>query len=82
MSSRHDQRQVRTLPSRHHPDDPGTALAGVCDDDGMVNLTRIYTRTGDEGTTALGDFSRTSKTDSRLQAVSYTHLTLPTILLV
>lgn len=34
----------------------------------MVNLTRIYTRTGDEGTTALGDFSRTSKTDSRLQA--------------
>lgn len=34
----------------------------------MVNLTKIYTRTGDEGTTALGDFSRTSKTDSRLQA--------------
>ena len=34
----------------------------------MVNLTRIYTRTGDQGTTALGDFSRTSKTDPRLQA--------------
>ena len=34
----------------------------------MVNLTRIYTRTGDEGTTALGDFSRTAKTDVRLQA--------------
>jgi cob(I)alamin adenosyltransferase len=34
----------------------------------MVNLTRIYTRTGDDGTTALGDFSRTSKTDPRLQA--------------
>ena len=34
----------------------------------MVNLTKIYTRTGDEGTTALGDFSRTRKTDSRLQA--------------
>lgn len=34
----------------------------------MVNLTRIYTRTGDSGTTALGDFSRTSKTDLRLQA--------------
>lgn len=34
----------------------------------MVNLTRIYTRTGDNGTTALGDFSRTRKTDSRLQA--------------
>lgn len=34
----------------------------------MVNLTRIYTRTGDDGTTHLGDFSRTSKTDPRLQA--------------
>lgn len=35
---------------------------------GMVNLTKIYTRTGDEGSTALGDFSRTRKTDPRLQA--------------
>jgi cob(I)alamin adenosyltransferase len=34
----------------------------------MVNLTRIYTRTGDDGTTTLGDFSRTSKTDPRLVA--------------
>ncbi len=34
----------------------------------MVNLTRIYTRTGDDGTTALGDLSRTSKTDPRLVA--------------
>ena len=34
----------------------------------MVNLTRIYTRTGDDGTTALGDLSRTSKTDPRLAA--------------
>jgi cob(I)alamin adenosyltransferase len=34
----------------------------------MVNLTRIYTRTGDNGTTALGDNSRTSKTDPRLIA--------------
>ncbi|WP_181765463.1 cob(I)yrinic acid a,c-diamide adenosyltransferase [Streptomyces albidus (ex Kaewkla and Franco 2022)] len=34
----------------------------------MVNLTRIYTRTGDTGTTALGDMSRTSKTDSRIGA--------------
>jgi cob(I)alamin adenosyltransferase len=39
----------------------------------MVNLTKIYTRTGDEGTTALGDFSRTSKTDSRLQAYADTN---------
>ena len=32
----------------------------------MVNLTRIYTRTGDDGTTALGDMSRTAKNDPRL----------------
>ncbi|MGH3326831.1 MAG: cob(I)yrinic acid a,c-diamide adenosyltransferase [Streptomycetales bacterium] len=34
----------------------------------MVNLTRIYTKTGDDGTTALGDMSRTRKTDVRLAA--------------
>jgi cob(I)alamin adenosyltransferase len=34
----------------------------------VVNLTRIYTRTGDDGTTSLGDFSRTRKTDARLVA--------------
>ncbi len=34
----------------------------------MVNLTRIYTRTGDGGRTRLGDMSETSKTDPRLQA--------------
>jgi cob(I)alamin adenosyltransferase len=34
----------------------------------MVNLTRIYTRTGDDGTTTLGDMSRTRKTDPRLVA--------------
>ena len=34
----------------------------------MVNLTRIYTRTGDDGTTALGDMSRALKTDLRLEA--------------
>jgi len=34
----------------------------------MVNLTRIYTRTGDDGTTRLGDMSVTRKTDLRLQA--------------
>ncbi|MGH3915977.1 MAG: ATP:cob(I)alamin adenosyltransferase, partial [Pseudonocardiaceae bacterium] len=33
-----------------------------------VHLTRIYTRTGDEGTSGLGDFSRVSKTDPRLVA--------------
>jgi cob(I)alamin adenosyltransferase len=38
----------------------------------MVNLTRIYTRTGDDGTTALGDMSRVSKNDPRLQAYADT----------
>jgi cob(I)alamin adenosyltransferase len=33
-----------------------------------VHLTRIYTRTGDEGTTALGDMSRAAKTDVRVTA--------------
>jgi cob(I)alamin adenosyltransferase len=33
-----------------------------------VHLTRIYTKTGDAGTTGLGDFSRVSKTDVRLGA--------------
>ncbi|WP_265444915.1 cob(I)yrinic acid a,c-diamide adenosyltransferase [Flexivirga meconopsidis] len=38
----------------------------------MVILSRIYTRTGDAGTTALGDFSRTSKNDPRLIAYADT----------
>lgn len=33
-----------------------------------VHLTRIYTRTGDDGTTGLSDFSRVAKTDPRLIA--------------
>ena len=32
-----------------------------------VHLTRIYTKTGDAGTTALGDGSRVSKTDPRIE---------------
>jgi cob(I)alamin adenosyltransferase len=39
----------------------------------MVNLTRIYTRTGDDGSTALGDMSRTRKTDTRLAAYADTN---------
>src|SRR5512141_521253 len=34
----------------------------------MVNLTRIYTRTGDAGETRLGDMSLTTKNDLRLRA--------------
>ncbi|MFC4053308.1 cob(I)yrinic acid a,c-diamide adenosyltransferase [Actinomadura syzygii] len=36
--------------------------------DKPVVLSQIYTRTGDDGTTALGDASRTRKTDPRLAA--------------
>jgi len=38
------------------------------DRDEPVVLSRIYTRTGDDGTTALGDMSRAPKTDPRLAA--------------
>jgi cob(I)alamin adenosyltransferase len=34
----------------------------------MVRLTRIYTRTGDDGTTGLGDGSRVRKTSPRIEA--------------
>ena len=34
----------------------------------MVVLSKIYTRTGDAGTTALGDGSRVAKTDLRVEA--------------
>jgi cob(I)alamin adenosyltransferase len=37
--------------------------------DEPVRLTRIYTRTGDAGETSLGDGSRISKTDSRVEAM-------------
>jgi cob(I)alamin adenosyltransferase len=33
-----------------------------------VHLTRIYTRTGDDGTTGLGDLSRVAKTSVRIAA--------------
>src|SRR3954451_4621331 len=37
-------------------------------EDKPVVLAKIYTRTGDDGTTSLGDMSRTGKTDPRLAA--------------
>jgi cob(I)alamin adenosyltransferase len=36
----------------------------------MVVISTVYTKTGDQGTTALGDGSRTSKNDARLEAFS------------
>jgi cob(I)alamin adenosyltransferase len=47
--------------------------ARIWEAEGMVNLTRIYTRTGDDGTTSLGDLSRTRKTDPRLAAYADTN---------
>jgi cob(I)alamin adenosyltransferase len=37
-----------------------------------VHLTKIYTKTGDDGSTALGDFTRVRKTDVRLAAYADT----------
>jgi cob(I)alamin adenosyltransferase len=37
--------------------------------DEPVRLTRIYTRTGDDGETSLGDGARTSKTDPLIAAI-------------
>ena len=34
----------------------------------MVKLTKIYTKTGDDGFTGLGDNSRVAKTDPRIEA--------------
>ena len=42
------------------------------DRDTPVVLSRIYTKTGDDGTTALGDMSRARKTDPRLAAYADT----------
>ncbi len=42
------------------------------DRDTPVVLSKIYTRTGDDGTTSLGDMSRARKTDPRLAAYADT----------
>ena len=59
---------------------PGGECDAVCrygesmprDPDTPVVLSKIYTRTGDDGTTALGDMSRAPKTDPRLAAYADT----------
>lgn len=48
-----------------------------------VHLTRIYTKTGDAGTTGLGDGSRVRKTDPRIEAyadVDETNATIGVVL--
>src|SRR3954454_5965386 len=40
----------------------------MADAHSSVHLTRIYTRTGDDGTTSLGDMSRVAKTSPRITA--------------
>ena len=47
-------------------------MAMPADPEKPVVLSRIYTRTGDDGTTALGDMSRARKTDPRLAAYADT----------
>src|SRR5882672_8705400 len=41
---------------------------GPGEESAMVRLTRIYTKTGDKGTTALGDGRRVSKDAPRIEA--------------
>ena len=61
-------------------DNPGSQPSTACrygesmsrDPDTPVVLSKIYTRTGDDGTTALGDMSRAPKTDPRLAAYADT----------
>ena len=53
-----DRSEDQAAPGRPAPDNADTPVV----------LSRIYTRTGDAGTTALGDMSRAAKTDPRLAA--------------
>src|SRR3954467_2967425 len=45
-----------------------TPRRGEDTDHSTVHLTKIYTRTGDDGTTGLGDMSRAPKTGVRVAA--------------
>src|SRR3954447_17393107 len=47
---------------------PGRNRRGEDTSSSTVHLTRIYTRTGEDGTTGLGDMSRAAKTDPRVVA--------------
>jgi cob(I)alamin adenosyltransferase len=57
----------RVVPGGGNPSRYGDFMPEERRDEPVV-LSRIYTRTGDDGTTALGDASRVVKTDPRLAA--------------
>jgi cob(I)alamin adenosyltransferase len=48
--------------------DASAGTSPASKDRSSVHLTRIYTKTGDDGTTGLGDMSRVAKTDPRITA--------------
>jgi cob(I)alamin adenosyltransferase len=55
----------------HRLPEPPTLISGGCyrpEQAMTVNLTRIYTRLGDDGETHLGDMSRVPKTHPRIEA--------------
>jgi cob(I)alamin adenosyltransferase len=58
---------TRVVPGGGNPSRYGDFMPEEHRDEPVV-LSRIYTRTGDDGTTALGDASRVVKTDPRLAA--------------
>jgi cob(I)alamin adenosyltransferase len=53
------------MPGAGHP---GEAMRECTAESMTVNLTRIYTKLGDSGETHLGDMSRVSKLDPRVEA--------------
>jgi len=72
---RGDRVTMHRIPTRNTAPVPVTSPGGRYGEgmgqdhkDDPVVLSRIYTRTGDDGTTSLGDMSRARKTDPRLAA--------------
>ena len=45
----------------------------------MVQLTRIYTRSGDKGRTSLGDGTRRKKSDVRFETIGNVDEAMPAV---